>query len=480
MKAQEAIHINKHKVPLWAVIVLFLVALGGGAAGGYALSYQQAQQSVLKTGVPKALAPVISAYETVTNNYYKQVSTTKLTDGAIKGMLSSLDDPYSVYLQNNDKTNLDDTISASFGGIGATIQQDHNSLSIASILPGTPAKKAGMKVGDVLLKVNGKDVSKKTVTQAVAKIRGKIGTTVAVTVKRGSKQATFSMKRKKITVDTVTGKLAPANKQVGVITISTFSEPTVKQFKATVKKLRKEGAKSFILDLRQNPGGMMTAALSISSMFSKNGQTVMQIEDRNGAKEVYKAGKKLDGGFKVTEKTAVLIDGNSASASEITAAALHQNSQIPLVGEKSFGKGTVQNVGEMSSNKELKLTVAKWLTPDGTWINHKGLTPDVKVAYPAAAKITLINATQLKPGDKGSDVKSLQQMLKALKIGSATVNGQYDDATQAAVKSFQEANKLDASGTADQDTLAALAQKLSDQLTKDDPMVAAAVKEVMK
>ena len=316
MKAQEAIHINKHKVPLWAVIVLFLVALGGGAAGGYALSYQQAQQSVLKTGVPKALAPVISAYETVTNNYYKQVSTTKLTDGAIKGMLSSLDDPYSVYLQNNDKTNLDDTISASFGGIGATIQQDHNSLSIASILPGTPAKKAGMKVGDVLLKVNGKDVSKKTVTQAVAKIRGKIGTTVAVTVKRGSKQATFSMKRKKITVDTVIGKLAPANKQVGVITISTFSEPTVKQFKATVKKLRKEGAKSFILDLRQNPGGMMTAALSISSMFSKNGQTVMQIEDRNGAKEVYKAGKKLDGGFKVTEKTEVLIDGNSASAQQ--------------------------------------------------------------------------------------------------------------------------------------------------------------------
>jgi carboxyl-terminal processing protease len=104
----------------------------------------------------------------------------------------------------------------------------------------------------------------------------------------------------------------------------------------------------------------------------------------------------------------------------------------------------------------------------------------VKVAYPAAAKITLINATQLKPGDKGSDVKSLQQMLKALKIGSATVNGQYDDATQAAVKSFQEANKLDASGTADQDTLAALAQKLSDQLTKDDPMVAAAIKEVTK
>lgn len=159
-----------------------------------------------------------------------------------------------------------------------------------------------MQVGDVLLKVNGKDVSKQTVSKAVAKIRGKIGTTVSVTVKRGSKQATFSMKRQKITVDTVTGQLASANKQVGVITISTFSEPTVKQFKATVKKLRKEGAKSFVLDLRQNPGGMMSAALSISSMFSKNGQTVLQVEDRNGAKEVYKAGKKLDDGFKVTEK----------------------------------------------------------------------------------------------------------------------------------------------------------------------------------
>lgn len=480
VKAQEAIRINKRRLPWWAVLIIVIVALGGGVAGGYALSYQQAQQSVLKTGVPKELAPVIAAYETVTNNYYKSVNTTKLTDGAIKGMLATLDDPYSVYLQNNDKTNLDDTISASFGGIGATIQQNHDSLSIASILPDTPAKKAGMQVGDVLLKVNGKDVSKQTVSKAVAKIRGKIGTTVSVTVKRGSKQATFSMKRQKITVDTVTGQLASANKQVGVITISTFSEPTVKQFKATVKKLRKEGAKSFVLDLRQNPGGMMSAALSISSMFSKNGQTVLQVEDRNGAKEVYKAGKKLDDGFKVTEKTAVLIDDNSASASEITAAALHQNSNIPLVGEKSFGKGTVQNVGEMCSNKELKLTIAKWLTPNGTWINHKGLTPDIKVDYPAAAKITLINATQLKPGDKGSDVKSLQQMLTALKVGSVTVNSQYDDATQAAVKTFQQANKLDATGTADQDTLATLAQKLSAQLTKDDPMMKAAVDAVAK
>lgn len=134
----------------------------------------------------------------------------------------------------------------------------------------------------------------------------------------------------------------------------------------------------------------------------------------------------------------------------------------------------------MGSNKELKLTIAKWLTPNGTWINHKGLTPDIKVDYPAAAKITLINATQLKPGDKDSDVKSLQQMLTALKVGSVTVNSQYDDATQAAVKTFQQANKLDATGTADQDTLATLAQKLSAQLTKDDPMMKAAVDAVAK
>lgn len=145
VKAQEAIRINKRRLPWWAVLIIVIVALGGGVAGGYALSYQQAQQSVLKTSVPKELAPVIAAYETVTNNYYKSVSTTKLTDGAIKGMLATLDDPYSVYLQNNDKTNLDDTISASFGGIGATVQQNHDSLSIASILPDTPAKKQACK-----------------------------------------------------------------------------------------------------------------------------------------------------------------------------------------------------------------------------------------------------------------------------------------------------------------------------------------------
>lgn len=286
-------------------------------------------------------------------------------------MVNSLGDQFSTYLTNDSKSSLDSTLSASFGGIGATVQQGDNKLTIEGVMANTPAKKAGMKTGDVLIAVNGKNVAKDDVNTSVEKIRGKIGTTVKVTVKRDGKTMTFSMKRAKITTDTVEGSMSKTNKTIGIITMDTFSDPTSKQFESTVKKLRKQGAKSFVLDLRGNPGGELTQALAIASMCLKNGQTIVKVQDRTGAVQTYKAGKKYDKGFKVTEPMAILIDGNSASASEILSAALNENNKTPLVGEQSFGKGTVQNVASMSSSAELKLTVAKWLTPNGTWINKK-------------------------------------------------------------------------------------------------------------
>ncbi|WP_225047274.1 S41 family peptidase [Lacticaseibacillus kribbianus] len=470
----------KIKVPVWLMAVGMSVTLVGGAAVGYATRGTVDSAKPTQAALPAGFNKVLATYATIQGNYYKDVSATKLADGAVNGMLSSLDDPYSVYLQNSDKTSLDSTISASFGGIGATVQQGDNKLTIESILADTPAKKAGLQVGDQLLEVNGKSVEKLDVNAAVAKIRGKIGTKVKVTVRRDGHEMTFTMTRAKITTDTVTYELAKANKQVGVITMATFSEPTASQFKKAVKALRKEGAKRFVLDLRGNPGGMLDTALQIASMCLKDGQTIVKVRPRTGKTEVYLAGKDYDKGFKVTEPLAVVIDGNSASASEILSAALNQNGRGPLVGVKSFGKGTVQNVAQMSATSELKLTIAKWLTPNGSWIHHKGLKPTIKVDYPDYAKIGMISSSSLKAGDQKQDVKSLQEMLKVLGFDPKSDNGFYGPTTQAAVKAFQTANKLDATGTADTKTIAAVLAKLGAKYQGDDPMLDAAIKAVAK
>nr|WP_125703661.1 S41 family peptidase [Lacticaseibacillus daqingensis] len=453
------------------------VTLVAGGAIGYAT--RGAVDSATNVSVPKAFEPVLATYATVQKNYYQKTSATKLANGAIAGMLDSLGDPYSTYLQNTEKSSLDSTISASFGGIGATVQQEATKLTIASILPDTPAKDAGMKVGDQLISVNGKSVEKLDVTSAVDKIRGKIGTQVKVTVRRAGKDITLTMTRAKITTDTVTGSLSKTDPTVGVITMATFSEPTASQFKKTVQSLRQDGAKSFVLDLRGNPGGMLEAALEIGSMCLKDGQAIVKVENRAGQTEVYKAGKSYDKGFKVTEPLAILIDGDSASASEILAGALNQGRKAPLVGTQSYGKGTVQTVADLSATAEIKLTVAKWLTPNGTWINKKGLTPTDKVDYPAYAKISMITAASLKQGAESADVKAVQQMLATLGFDPGAINGYYGPTTAAAVSAFQTKVGLPATGTADNATLSALVAQLAAKFQADDPMMVKAV-EVAK
>lgn len=452
----------------------------GGGVIGYMTHSVTESTTTSTANLPEGFDKVLQTYATIQTGYYKKTTSKQLTAGAISGMLDSLKDPYSTYLANDSKSSLDSTLSASFGGIGATVQQTSNKLTIESILPDTPAKKAGLKVGDQLLSVNGKSVEKADVTTAVTKIRGKIGTSVKVTVKRNGATQTFTMTRAKITTDTAVGTLDKTNKHVGVITMATFSEPTAKQFKQAVKKLRKQGATSFVLDLRGNPGGMLDQALKIASMCLKNGQTIVKVQDRNGNTQNYQAGKKYDDGFKVTEPLAVVIDGDSASASEILAAALNENRNSPLVGAQSYGKGTVQSVMPISKTAEVKLTVAKWLTPKGHWINKKGLTPTTKVADPAYMTIKAIAAKSLKLGDESGDVKSLQQLLKAVGQDPGTINGYYGPTTQTAVTAFQKANQLTANGTADQKTLAALVAKLVAQYQDQDPQLQAAVKAAAK
>ena len=453
-----------------------LCALCVGTIIGVLLILSRLQDTIATNS---ELSQVIGVYKNIRGNYYKSVSKKKLINGAVDGMLSSLDDPFSQYLQSDESTSLNDSISGSFEGIGAEVQQGKNAIEIVSPIKNSPAEKAGLKAKDLIVAINGKSTAKMTVDQAVSKIRGKSGSSVTLKIQRGSQTFTVKVERGKVDQATVTGQLLATDHTIGKIQITTFAENTVSGMKTTIKSLRKQGATKFIIDVRGNPGGLMDTALSLSSMFLKNKQVIMRVQARQGSEEVYRAGKKYDKGFKIDEPVTILVDGGSASAAEIFSAALQEAGRAQLVGTKTYGKGTVQTVIPLSNNSEMKFTIAKWLTPNKTWINKKGITPDIKADYPAIANLALIsNEKSLKTGSVGSEVKLLQQNLRALGY-TVEETSIYDQQTIAAVKQLQIKAKLaNQTGTFDEATRNALYQEVSVYILNHDNALNAAVKEI--
>src|SRR5699024_221766 len=267
------------------------------------------------------------------------------------------------------------------------------------------------------------------------------------------------------------------NKKVGYIQVTTFSEKTAQEMKKTIKQLRKKGAKSFVIDMRNNPGGLMDQALKLSSMFLKDGKTIMQVQQRDGKKEAYTAGKKYDHGSKVHEKTVVMINGGSASAAEIFAAALKQSANDQLVGTKSFAKGTVQNPMPFNDKTELKLTVAQWLTPDGSWIHEKGIEPSIKADYPSVAyQAAIDNKKSYQEDDVSKNVKSLQIFLKALGYKPGRTDGYYDSGTKNEVKKFQQTKHLSANGIANKKTIDSIQESVAQFIIDSDKAYDTAIK----
>ncbi|WP_281164956.1 S41 family peptidase [Liquorilactobacillus sicerae] len=458
------------------VIISSLICLLLGSGGVY---YYMDQRLQAAEATSNSLGKIGTVYSALYQNYYRKVSREKLVNGALNGMVDALGDPFSEYMSKSETKSLNNTISSSFTGIGAEVQKSGSQIKIISPIDGTPAKKAGLKANDIIEKINDKKISGYSLSKAVNLIRGKKGTKVTLTIKRGNETFTKTLVRDTIPVKTVSGHLVKDQPTIGYVKVSTFSENTAKEFKAELKKLQKKGAKSFIIDMRDNPGGLMDQALKMSSIFVKNGKTLLQVKQRTGAAQVYKAGSKFDNGYKITGKTVVLINSGSASAAEIFSAALNQSAGAKLIGTKSYGKGTVQNTLPFSDKTELKMTIAKWLTPDGDWINHKGLQPTIKVDYPKYAYQTAIDTKKTyQNGQVSKQIKKLQTLLQALGYQPGDVNGYYSDQTTTAVKKFQQDNNLTVSGNADAKTVNALEAKIATKLSKNDPAYQRAIEAV--
>lgn len=478
-KEANTIPFNRHLISLACVAII----ASGGTYKLMDIKQERArQQSELTYPHGEDLAKVNATYETIVSNYVGEIDKNELINGAIKGMTTALDDPYSDYLVDDESEDLNETITGSFEGIGATMQVDGDQPKIAEPpIKDSPAEKAKLKANDLILKVDGKETAGQELIEVVSKIRGKKGTEVTLTIERDGKVFDVTLTRDTIPIETVFSNIDKNDKTVGNIRVATFTEHTSQEFQDAIVDLRKAGAKSFIIDMRQNPGGLLDQAAIMSSMFLKDGKTIVKFEDKNENKEQLVASKNLDGGFKVTEPTVVLVNEGSASASEIFAAALNESADIKVVGATTFGKGTMQNVQSLGNNSNLKLTTNKWLTPKGTWVNEKGLKPSVTVDFPSYYDSIPIDRSQsFKLGDNGEEIKNINLILNGLGYDVPKDSDSYSEQTEASIKEVQEKAKLEVTGSLDKETATAIEMALYEQIIKNDLIYEAGLKALTK
>lgn len=317
----------------------------------------------------------------IRSSYVGEYTDKKLFEGAMHGLVESLDDPYSEYLDEKGFSHLNEMTDGTFGGIGVVLGQRNKEFVVVSPMEGSPGAKAGIEAGDKILKVNDVDTKGRTLEDVVSTIRGKKGTSVKLLLEhKNGQQFTADIVRDDIKVQSVAGRMLPDSK-IGYIRIAMFNENTGEEFKKAYEKLEQEGMQATLLDLRHNPGGLLTECVKVSNYIVPKGP-VVSITDKKGNTKVYES--KLE---KVKYPLAVLIDHGSASASEIVSAAVQDTKAGKLFGVKTYGKGCVQSVFHITTKTGLKLTTAMYYTPSGRSIHKVGVTPDVEIELPEKATV---------------------------------------------------------------------------------------------
>lgn len=386
--------LRKIKYLLLAVLI-FGAGVGFGD-GRLNLNLRQGPKPVAN-GLPDKLdySSLNEVYQAVKANYNGELSQSQIIDGLKHGLAGAAKDPYTVYFTPKEAKDFSDQLNNSFAGIGARLSKDADgNLIIGEAIVGFPADKAGLKKQDIITEVNGTQTSSLTLDDAISKIRGPAGSTVKLKIVRDKSQTLdFSIGRQTINLPSVTTKTLANN--IGYIQIGTFANDTSSLMQKAAQQFKDAGVKGIVLDLRNDPGGLLDAAVNVSSLWLPAGTNVLQERRGSTVTQSYNAigGDTLHG-----IPTVVLINEGSASASEITAGALHDNKAARLIGTKSYGKGVVQQLINLGDGGQLKVTVASWYRPDGQNINHKGITPDdlVKLSDEdiKAAKDSQLDAAQ--------------------------------------------------------------------------------------
>lgn len=319
----------------------------------------------------KELAKFVDAYDAIVNNYYKEVDKDKLVESAINGMVSSIGDEYTSYSDKDVTDNFNEAVNGKYMGIGALIMKSENDLVIYKVFEDSPSYRAGLKDGDIILKLDDKDTKDMSVNDIASIVKNDTNKEVKLLVKRGEENLDITIVKDMVELPVVSGKVINHNdKKIGYISLSIFSSVASEQFNKQLFKLEKEGISGLVIDVRGNSGGYLTTVTDIVSYFLKKGDIIYKLEV-NDKVTVRKDKTKESRDYPV----AVLIDKNSASASEILASSIKESYNGYVVGTNSYGKGTVQQTLVLSDGSMIKYTIEKWLTPLGNWINEEGVIP---------------------------------------------------------------------------------------------------------
>jgi carboxyl-terminal processing protease len=360
----------------FAMLIVVALIFGAGLAIGRGDIHLQGLTKNTTNTPANALdySSVNQVYDILKKDFDGKLDKNQLTDGLKTGLVNATGDPYTEYFNPKDAKEFNDQLKGSITGIGAELGTSGGNIVIVAPLAGFPAEKAGLKPKDIVAAINGKTTTGMTVSTAVRSIRGDAGTKVTLTIVRSNGNPfDVTIAREKITVPSVKWQV---DGSIGYMKVSQFTDDTIKLAQQAAQDFKAKNVKAIVLDLRADPGGYLTAAINLSSLWLDNGKTVVQ-ERRGGtivSTETASGNNPLKG-----IPTIVLIDGGSASASEITAGALRDNGAATLLGEKSFGKGSVQQVENLPGGSEMKVTVARWYTPDGQNIDKQGIKPDTVV-----------------------------------------------------------------------------------------------------
>ena len=359
---------------IFEVVLIVFISLLFGVIVGYFINYSRND-----TTKDSNLNEIVSTYNSIVNNYYGIINKSKLSDAAIKGMVESLDDPYSSYMEGSVAEEFNETIEGSFTGIGVVIQTkaDEEYTTIIEVYEDSPAKKAGLLVGDKIIKVDGTDVKGKTGTEIAQLVRGKKNTKVNIAVMRDDIEKSFDVKRDVVDLISVTDKIIEyEGKNIGYIRIDTFAANTYSQFYKSLKALENKKIDSLIIDVRSNPGGHLQQTKQILSLFFNSKTVLYQIKYKDHTEKVYSYSNESR-----KYPVAVLIDSASASASEILASCFKENyKKVYIIGNTTYGKGTVQNTKTLSNGTTIKYTTETWLTSKGKFINDVGVAPTIEVS----------------------------------------------------------------------------------------------------
>ncbi len=383
---------RKKFTPLLAIAIIWLAFMGGWAFGSGRLDVPS-KGGVVSKDLPAKLdySSVDDLYESIKDNYNGKLTESQLIEGIKHGLAESTNDPYTTYFTPKEADTFESDLNNTFSGIGAELGKDaKGNIQVIAPIAGTPAEKAGVRAKDLIATINGKTTAGMSIDDAVTNIRGKAGTTVKLQLVRGGTEAVeLTITRENIQVPSVTHKTIENN--IGYIRVSTFATDTPQRISEAADSLKRAGVKGVVLDMRNNPGGAVDSAVAVSSQWLPEGTLIMQ--EKRGT-EVIQTYQSTGPATLRDLPTVVLVNEGSASASEIVAAALKDNKQAYIIGEKTYGKGVVQQLISLKDGGQLKVTIASWFRPNGKNIDKQGIKPDLESKL-SDADATAGNDTQL-------------------------------------------------------------------------------------